>query len=380
MSTYGWTRSSACASGDCLEAFRAGPVVMVVDSKLGELKLSYPQAWSVNEWQELLRAVRLASSPELVTHVAVDFEFLDEDVLFGLERHDKLDFSADEWSAFVLGVQNGEFDPDKLAPAAAVVTQDQPEGQPAEATDGSPVAAGVDAATPAPAPNSPVINFRLLKELRDREHPLLRIVPEIVDTYHVGVGEVMHEARTAHHLFDMIDIPHGEGYEHDLDARAYLAIVKILNLRERLDRITTWHARETGSAGMVGDFCIRCGDLWPCDTHRMASGSYIDEEDAPAPNSPAGRLSDQPSSGGAERVDQPGPVGATEWWAEPNHQEFINELLTNTPESWDYDAAAEGIVIDYLHELERRVQVLGGTLERWPEEPATDPVEDGAQR
>lgn len=374
MSTYGWTRSSFCAAGDCITAAWSLDGILLRDSKLG---CSSPvQGWTFPEWHELLRAVRVAIREMWVEHPGVQIVMpLTEDrpyIIVGLPRHTvRLGFDFAEWTQFYAAVHRGEFDIEALK-----ASSDQPEPQPAEATDGSPVAAGVDAATPAPAPNSPVINFRLLKELRDREHPLLRIVPEIVDTYHVGVGEVMHEARTAHHLFDMIDIPHGEGYEHDLDARAYLAIVKILNLRERLDRITTWHARETGPAGMVGDFCIRCGDLWPCDTHRMASGSYIDEEDAPAPNSPAGRLSDQPSSGGAERVDQPGPVGATEWWAEPNHQEFINELLTNTPESWDYDAAAEGIVIDYLHELERRVKVLGGTLERFED----DELEDGAQR
>lgn len=48
---------------------------------------------------------------------------------------------------------------------------------------------------------------------------------------------------------------------------------------ERLDRIASWHSRETGPAGMVGDFCTECQQRWPCDTRRMAEGTYVDEED-----------------------------------------------------------------------------------------------------
>lgn len=47
---------------------------------------------------------------------------------------------------------------------------------------------------------------------------------------------------------------------------------------ERLDRITSWHARESGPGGMVGDYCRECGNRWPCDTRRMAEGTYVDEE------------------------------------------------------------------------------------------------------
>lgn len=52
----------------------------------------------------------------------------------------------------------------------------------------------------------------------------------------------------------------------------------------------------------------------------------------------------------------------------PEHQEFVNQLLSNTPESWDGDEAAEWIATEYVRELERRVVALGGTLERWTEE------------
>lgn len=54
-----------------------------------------------------------------------------------------------------------------------------------------------------------------------------------------------------------------------------------------------------------------------------------------------------------------------EWWAEPNHQNFVNEILLNAPDSWDDDEAAEGIAVAYVRELEERVLALGGTLERW---------------
>ena len=52
----------------------------------------------------------------------------------------------------------------------------------------------------------------------------------------------------------------------------------MVNLRERLARISGWHERETGPAGAVGDFCIECGNRWPCYTRRMADGIYIDPE------------------------------------------------------------------------------------------------------
>lgn len=46
---------------------------------------------------------------------------------------------------------------------------------------------------------------------------------------------------------------------------------------DRLQRISSWHSRETADGGMVGDFCVECGHRWPCDTRRMADGTYQDE-------------------------------------------------------------------------------------------------------
>lgn len=129
------------------------------------------------------------------------------------------------------------------------------------------------------------INFPLLGELAKKPHPLLNIVDDALYGAEIGgaftncsggVGETMQEARTAHHLLDMIGIPQGKGYSSDLDARTFLAIREVMGLRERLDRIATWHARETGPSGTVGDFCTECGERWPCDTRRMADGTHED--------------------------------------------------------------------------------------------------------
>lgn len=46
---------------------------------------------------------------------------------------------------------------------------------------------------------------------------------------------------------------------------------------DRLQRISSWHSRETAEGGMVGDLCIECGHPWPCDSRRMADGTYQDE-------------------------------------------------------------------------------------------------------
>ena len=53
---------------------------------------------------------------------------------------------------------------------------------------------------------------------------------------------------------------------------------RLLESAQRLDRITAWHARESGPCGTFGDYCTECGSLWPCDTRRMAEGTYTDEE------------------------------------------------------------------------------------------------------
>ncbi|MDP8971211.1 MAG: hypothetical protein M3N52_12100 [Actinomycetota bacterium] len=46
---------------------------------------------------------------------------------------------------------------------------------------------------------------------------------------------------------------------------------------DRLQRISTWHSRETGPAGTVGDYCSECGRASPCDTRRMADGTLVED-------------------------------------------------------------------------------------------------------
>jgi hypothetical protein len=58
----------------------------------------------------------------------------------------------------------------------------------------------------------------------------------------------------------------------------------------------------------------------------------------------------------------------SEWWSEPEHAAFVDDLLKNTPDSWDGDEGAETIAMEYVHELERRVEALGGSLGRWPDD------------
>ena len=126
--------------------------------------------------------------------------------------------------------------------------------------------------------NPEPINFSLLTHLAEKPHPLLNIADDLRQVPEAWLGEVMQEARTAHHLLDMVGIPAERGYKSDLDARTYLAVRKILELGERLDRIQSWHSRETGPSGTVGDYCTECGVRWPCDTRRMAEGTYVEDE------------------------------------------------------------------------------------------------------
>jgi hypothetical protein len=99
-----WHRSSRCSGGDCLEACRQGSIVLVRDSK----DPGVYQAWTADEWRELLRLVKWEWTPDGV------FLLADGCVEFGLERHDKLTFTGDEWDAFCEGVIGEQFEIDKL--------------------------------------------------------------------------------------------------------------------------------------------------------------------------------------------------------------------------------------------------------------------------
>ena len=52
------------------------------------------------------------------------------------------------------------------------------------------------------------------------------------------------------------------------------------------------------------------------------------------------------------------------------HDDLINDLMLQMPDSWDGDEAAETLVVQYVREIERRLLAAGGSLERWPEEAA----------
>lgn len=54
----------------------------------------------------------------------------------------------------------------------------------------------------------------------------------------------------------------------------------------------------------------------------------------------------------------------------------IGAVQGGMPESWDGDAAAESLIVDYVRELERRVLALGGSLERVPEDADGAPLPD----
>lgn len=87
------------------------------------------------------------------------------------------------------------------------------------------------------------------------------------------------ELRAAQHLLDLAGAPHGYSLDtRDVADRMLVTVIALGNLRERLSRISRWHARESGPAGMVGDLCTECGHPWPCDSRRMADGTYAEEE------------------------------------------------------------------------------------------------------
>ena len=134
------------------------------------------------------------------------------------------------------------------------------------------------------------INWTLIEQLALKPHKHLNIIEAHEGTYGIvladgtfdtgngGVGEVMQEARTVQHLCDMAGIPEGKVYDAHIDARVFQLMLARNRLVERLDRIVSWHSRETAEGGMVGDFCVECGQKSPCDTKRMAEGTYVDED------------------------------------------------------------------------------------------------------
>lgn len=136
------------------------------------------------------------------------------------------------------------------------------------------------------------VNWDLIQRLAATPHKHLNIVEGeryglmvdgVFDTACNGVGEVMQEARAVQHLCDLAGVPEGYVDSAHIDARVFLLMLDVFALRERLGRISSWHSRETGPAGMVGDFCNDCGQRWPCETRQMADGSHEDLQPDIAP-------------------------------------------------------------------------------------------------
>lgn len=50
------------------------------------------------------------------------------------------------------------------------------------------------------------------------------------------------------------------------------------------------------------------------------------------------------------------------------HDDLIDMLMRDMPDSWDGDEGAETLVVQYVREIERRLTAAGGSLERWTEE------------
>lgn len=167
-----WVRSSRCVGGDCLEARRVGRVVVVRDSKLGDL---CQQTWEPWEWADLLDAIIVGGpvadgdGPSfLYGHSTIDV-FGDKVVLGSLDedgRYEPLTFTYEEWNAFVAGVLAGEFDFDKLpTPGPSSTTAlDVSEAAASHRHDVAAAAAGGGANTglsPSSAAPEPLADFAL---------------------------------------------------------------------------------------------------------------------------------------------------------------------------------------------------------------------------
>jgi hypothetical protein len=51
------------------------------------------------------------------------------------------------------------------------------------------------------------------------------------------------------------------------------------------------------------------------------------------------------------------------------HEELLEEVMREMPESWDGDDAGETIVVNFVKTIVRRLKERGGSAERWVESP-----------
>ncbi len=102
-----WVRSQRCTAGNCLEIRIHSTGVQVRDSKQNALGSSQPVlSLSRAEWNDFTRDVVAGSFDELSTNIRRDNRggvTLTRDGTI-------LNFEVDEWTAFVGGLADGDFD------------------------------------------------------------------------------------------------------------------------------------------------------------------------------------------------------------------------------------------------------------------------------
>lgn len=126
----------------------------------------------------------------------------------------------------------------------------------------------------------PEINWKLIERFKTEPHPNLNGPPDGPPDLPTYVGEALMNQRITHHLLDLAGIPRGTGaYDKSVEARVFLLVCRLLVKSEQLDRIASWHDRESGPGGTFGDFCVECGRAAPCDTRRMSDGTHEDLAD-----------------------------------------------------------------------------------------------------
>lgn len=135
------------------------------------------------------------------------------------------------------------------------------------------------------------INWNLLGIFAKRPHPTInteyvRRAVQVGKTHGVPyLGEIAQENQVSHHLLDMLGVPcpqpsvGGSGHPSDLDARVWRAVAGALDLQERLGRIAGWHSRIEHPHGVVEDVCCECGHGWPCDTRKLADGTWTEDDE-----------------------------------------------------------------------------------------------------
>lgn len=122
------------------------------------------------------------------------------------------------------------------------------------------------------------VNWGVLSFFANQPHPAIRRVT-VPDNVTSGMAEVLVEATVAHHLLSLAQIPlvpHAGGT--GLDARMFLALRLIQRQQEVLDRIAGRHVREEMNHGLVGLYCVECGQKSPCETYLLAMGQLEENE------------------------------------------------------------------------------------------------------